>query len=341
MIWCLILGHRILHVETNDVLVCCSDTTPQEEYTSWKSALIGRCSDETTTTVDPAVPISTQPTALPLPQLYYDHETCRRPDRTHVHKLYGNCLMRTCRSISQEVSHVFWTTNVFSFHDAATFQHFLDHGGMVRKQSITNIHLRGDFGFTWHEVLPRSLVTSLTGLKRLHVSVSGPVVSSLSSCGGTSVIAILECLSRFKILSIETCTIIIEDIAERPSSRDKKSASKTNFAAQALLWSQKLEKNILAVCESDEEQREMSDVMLAREICLKSSTLEGCHFSDITFAKSSLRRCTKLHVCLTCWQCNSEMDVKQRLEVARDCSQPGQCAKRDPELCRTLTLNLL
>lgn len=94
-----------------------------------------------------------------------------------THKSVHLKALRVCRQIHDEASYVLWTTNTFSFNDAAkTFYHFMSGRTTYQKELIKSLRLQMDWVWEedklWNVALDMGLLRSLTGLRSLRLQVN-------------------------------------------------------------------------------------------------------------------------------------------------------------------------
>ena len=88
--------------------------------------------------------------------------------------------LRVCRQIYDEASYVLWTTNTFSFNDAAmTFYHFMSERATYQKELLKSLRLQMDWVWeedkSWNIALDMELLQSLTGLRSLRLQINHSV----------------------------------------------------------------------------------------------------------------------------------------------------------------------
>ena len=98
---------------------------------------------------------------------------------TRRHSIYEEMhltALRICRQIHNEADRVLWSTNTFSFADAATFGRFMDTRTTCQKRFLKNLRLQmnriPNQEADWSRVLSMKLIRSLVGLRSLRLQIN-------------------------------------------------------------------------------------------------------------------------------------------------------------------------
>ena len=92
--------------------------------------------------------------------------------------------LRVCRQIYIEANDVLWSTNTFSFNDAAiSLDHFMDARTTRQKRSLRKLRLQMDWVWgedkPYNRVLGMTLIKSLTGLRSLRLQINHSMEAAL------------------------------------------------------------------------------------------------------------------------------------------------------------------
>ena len=176
-IWKFVLGDQLIHLEyirRNSAgrqifrHVVCEDDRPEDgmvEDSTW----IKSNGDEEI--------VWRQPHYHCDVQLAYNH---RADPKLWDHKCMHLSALRVCRQIYSEASDVLWTTNTFSFNDAAlSFHCFMEERTTYQKQLLRRLRLQMDWVWgedgPWNCALDMALIKSLTGLRSLRLQINHSV----------------------------------------------------------------------------------------------------------------------------------------------------------------------
>ncbi|KAF6232490.1 hypothetical protein HO173_009370 [Letharia columbiana] len=104
----------------------------------------------------------------------------RRSDHESMHLT----ALRVCRQIYNDANNILWSTNTFSFNDAATsLDRFMDAQTTRQKQSLRRLRLQMDWVWgedkPWNHVLGMTLIRSLAGLRSLRLQINHSMYATL------------------------------------------------------------------------------------------------------------------------------------------------------------------
>ena len=184
-IWALVLGNQFIHLEYLDTiripgygkmqiwrhLVCqcdCPENEMVEEFT-WTN----RYGEEEI--------IWRQPHYSCDQELAYD---IMKHHRQWNHVSMHLTALRVCRQIYIEANDVLWTTNTFSFNDAAvSFDRFMDSRTSHQRRSLKNLRLQMDWVWgedqPWNDALNMTLIRHLSGLRSLRLQINHSMSAAL------------------------------------------------------------------------------------------------------------------------------------------------------------------
>ncbi len=130
--------------------------------------------------------------------------------------------LRVCRQVYKETNSILWTTNTFSFSDAApTFAAFVEARTTSQKQLMRKLRLQMDWIYIeykdWNVALKMTLIRSMTGLRslRLHINHSMEAVyyQELKARGSSlGLFRTPEFLDRLAILSLSDVEVFVSDL---------------------------------------------------------------------------------------------------------------------------------
>ena len=111
------------------------------------------------------------------------HDRCKhslndkyRAEHNLHHKSMTLDIMQACRQAYNEANQVLWSTNTFSFCDAATLDQFMVARRLYQKRTLRKLRLEMDWSWEldkpWNKAIGITLVRSLPGLRSLRLQIS-------------------------------------------------------------------------------------------------------------------------------------------------------------------------
>ena len=129
-------------------------------------------------------------------------------------------VLRSCRQLYNECSHILWTTNTFHIGNPWTFLQFVEKRADAHKLAIRKLYL--DMGqhndFHWRNDRITSIIQSLQGLRYLYVVLSATFNRLFFNSpwilaeGDKLLHDFMEHVSSFQTLPLEKAAIVIKDI---------------------------------------------------------------------------------------------------------------------------------
>ena len=178
-IWASLLGDRLIHFEYVDR--DSASASPDGCSRSWHSTVCQYdCPENEVTQDDLAQKHAHSRCAIHLERSRGDNPHidygCRLKREQSLYEEMHLTALRVCRQIYNEADRVLWSTNTFSFHDEATFRHFMGTRTACQKRLLRKLRLQincvANEEAAWSRVLGITLIRSLVGLRSLRLQMN-------------------------------------------------------------------------------------------------------------------------------------------------------------------------
>ncbi|CAD6571180.1 MAG: hypothetical protein ASARMPREDX12_004156 [Alectoria sarmentosa] len=178
-IWTALLGDRLIHLEYLNMKPA---STGDKERQNWRHVVCKHNCPEKEVVKECTQTFYFDDEEHVWQQPHYRCDIELAYNLGPIHKESGRKSMhltalRVCRQIYDEGSNLLWSTNTFSFNEAATsFHHFMDERTTRQKRCLRRLRLQMDWAWeedkAWNRALGMTLIRSLTGLRSLRLQIN-------------------------------------------------------------------------------------------------------------------------------------------------------------------------